>query len=42
MLAKKKAKELEEQIKYDKDLADAKAGAFREMGGEIRIRKWSE
>lgn len=42
LFAKKRAKEDEEKIKYDKDLADAKAGAFREMGGEIRIRKWSE
>ena len=36
------AKKEREKIEFDLDLAEAKAGAFREMGGEIRIRKWSE
>lgn len=36
--AKKEAKIIERDL----GIAEAKAGAFREMGGEIRIRKWSE
>lgn len=36
------AKKAREKIESDVDLAEAKARAFQGMGGEIRIRKWSE